>query len=121
MAIEGIHTFCWFELATTGSDETLRFYEQLFGWSHTRVPMGEMGDYILLQQGEAYVGAMFELAKESGLGQVPPNWSAYVLVQDVDASTQRAQELAVDVDLRALQLDLGDDRLVRHARQSSRW
>lgn len=98
MAIEGIHTFCWFELATTGCNDELRFYEKLFGWTSTRVPMGgEMGDYIMLQQGDAPVGAMFEMTPETGLGHMPPNWGPYVLVENVDASTRRAQELGAKV------------------------
>lgn len=93
MAIEGIHTFCWFELATTRSDDALRFYQKLFGWSSERVPMPGMGDYIMLSQGEASVGAMYDQTPETGLGQIPPNWSGYVAVESCDASAKRAQEL----------------------------
>ena len=98
MAIEGTHTFCWFELATIGTADALRFYQALFGWTAERVPMGgDMGDYLMLQQSEASVGAMFELTPATGLGHIPPNWSGYVLVQDVDASTKRAEKLGATV------------------------
>jgi predicted enzyme related to lactoylglutathione lyase len=98
MAIEGMHTFCWFELATTNTSEALRFYQALFGWTSSPVPMGgDMGDYIMLQQGEATVGAMFTLTPATGLGHIPPSWNAYVLVQDVDASARRAQELGATI------------------------
>ena len=75
--------FVWFEHLSADQDSASRFYEQLFGWTTARMPMGDM-TYAMIQNGGEGVG---------GYGQAEPGqatWRSYLSVADVDASCAAA-------------------------------
>lgn len=92
MAIEGIGTFCWFELATTSSSQAVGFYHQLFDWESQVTPLPGGATYTLLSAGGSPVGAAYDMTPNLG-GNLPPHWVSYVCVEDVEASAARAKEL----------------------------
>lgn len=75
--------FVWFEHLSSDQDSTSRFYEQLFGWTTARMPLGDMS-YTMIQNGGEGVG---------GYGTAEPGqaaWRSYLSVADVDASCAAA-------------------------------
>ena len=81
--------FSWNELMTTDPAAAATFYGGLFGW--TVKEMGaEMGGYRVVSVGESGVGGIMGCPA----GQpMPPQWGAYVTVDDVDATVARCSEL----------------------------
>ncbi len=79
----------WHELATTDLNGALGFYTQLFGWekgpSHDMG--GEIGIYQIFTKGGKQIGGMF---KAPGAA-MPPNWTTYVQVADIDKAVDAAK------------------------------
>ena len=86
-------TFCWFECGTTNVAAAKSFYTGLFGWSSFDVPMpGDMGMYTLFRIGDKDVAGLYEM-KGPHFEGVPPHWTTYVKVDDVDGSAAKAESL----------------------------
>lgn len=77
----------WTDLSSPDVDASARFYGELFGWTAEEAAGPEYGGY-----------RMFTLRGKNvaGLGPAqegrPPSWSAYISVEDVDATLARASE-----------------------------
>jgi predicted enzyme related to lactoylglutathione lyase len=82
-------TFCWDELWTTNRKKAAEFYTGLFGWGAKEGDMGGMGVYTEWQNAGQSIGGMMEIAPE--MGQVPPNWLPYFMVEDCDATSEKAK------------------------------
>lgn len=78
--------FCWYELNVHDVEAAKKFYTGLFGWQ-----AGGSPQYTEWKNGETMVGGMMQIQPE--WGDVPPNWTGYVMVADCDASTAKAAEL----------------------------
>lgn len=75
----------WNELATPDQSAALAFYGSLFGMEKTgAMSMGPMGDYSFLSHAGQEIGAMAD-ARQGGM---PPGWTFYFRVRDVDAAAQ---------------------------------
>jgi predicted enzyme related to lactoylglutathione lyase len=81
-------TFGWDELWTTDRKKATEFYKGLFGWGAKEGDMGGMGVYTEWQNGGQSIGGMLEIAPE--MGPVPPNWLPYFMVEDCNATTDKA-------------------------------
>ena len=82
--------FGWNELMTTDITAARSFYGALFGWETEDYP-GEGMNYVLVKVGGEPVGGMMALPPEcAGL---PPRWSVYVTVADVDATARHVEAL----------------------------
>lgn len=84
--------FCWDERATRDAGKTLEFYTSLFGWTVDEWGMGEGGLYRVLKKGDFGAGGLFEM-KGPEFENVPPHWMAYIEVENVDATVDKAVEL----------------------------
>lgn len=82
--------FSWNELMTTDVDAAKSFYGKLFGWTLENMPMSDM-DYIMAKAGDQEVAGIMAMPPESG--GMPPNWGAYITVDDVEASAKQAEAL----------------------------
>ena len=80
--------FVWYDLATTDPEAASRFYQSVVGWTAEKVP--EMS-YTLLKIGEARAGGLMELPPHVREAGVPPHWSGYIGVADVDTSLAQAE------------------------------
>jgi len=81
----------WFELHTTGYEEAVRFYREVFGWSTHEVSDTPEFRYTTLGQGDdALAGIMGATGHCDGQ---PSTWVFYVQVDDTDATLARALEL----------------------------
>jgi uncharacterized protein YndB with AHSA1/START domain/predicted enzyme related to lactoylglutathione lyase len=78
-------TFCWNELLTRDVEAAGSFYTGLFGWEQSESEGGER-PYKMFKKGLNVVGGIMEAPS----AQVSPQWLAYVHVNDVDATVQKA-------------------------------
>jgi uncharacterized protein len=86
--------FVHVELHTNDVAKSKRFYSELFGWELEDVPMPE-GTYTMIKVGEGTGGGMMKNPEP----KAPPTWLAYVGVDDVKKTTQRAKELGAKIHL----------------------
>jgi predicted enzyme related to lactoylglutathione lyase len=82
--------FSWCELLTTDVPEAKRFYSKLFGWALEAAPIPGM-EYTLVKYGGEQMGGI--MAMPPGAEGMPPCWSVYVTVDDVDATAKLAVEM----------------------------
>lgn len=84
----------WTDVTTPDVEASKRFYGALFGWSFDDQDTGDADNpYTMVLQGGKTVGGMMKLSPEMAAGGMPPVWSTYVSVKDVDASVKKAKEL----------------------------
>jgi uncharacterized protein len=89
-------TFCWADLGTTDAEAAKAFYTGVFGWEAVDAPAGEAGTYTTFRLDGRDVAAMYEMGEEER-GALPPHWSSYVSVEDVDGLAERVRELGGEV------------------------
>lgn len=87
----------WIDLATPDSEASKRFYGTLFGWDFTDPPAGEDNPYVMATLGGKSVAGMMPLSDEMAAQGMPPVWSTYVTVADIDASAARVADLGGSV------------------------
>jgi uncharacterized protein len=85
--------FVHVELLTGDLPKAKQFYSALFGWKLEDVPMPEGGSYTMINVGEGTGGGMMA----SPAPGMPPHWMAYVGVDDIKASTDKAKLLGATV------------------------
>jgi len=84
----------WTDLATPDLAASEAFYGSLFGWSFDTQDTGDADNpYVMINQGDKAVAGMMKLSPEMAAGGMPPVWSTYVTVKDVDAAAKRAKDL----------------------------
>ncbi len=84
----------WTDLATPDPAASQQFYGALFGWTFLSQDTGTPDmPYIMVMQREKPVAGMMLLSPEMAAGGMPPVWSTYVTVADVEASTSKVTEL----------------------------
>jgi uncharacterized protein len=93
-------SFCWFELATTDQDAARSFYSALFGWTADDQPAGPSGTYTMFRLGDRDAAAAYAMPPELRAQGIPPNWLVYVLVENADASADRAAALGAKVGIK---------------------
>jgi len=84
--------FVHVELNTTDVPAAKAFYGKLFDWKLEDVPM-PTGQYTLIQVGEGTGGGLMK----HPVPGAPSQWLAYVLVDDIEAATQKAKSLGATV------------------------
>lgn len=78
----------WLELMTTDAPAAMNFYQQMFGWQPTEaMDMGPDGTYQMFNRGSRMIGGMMK--KPAKLGQMPPFWTIYFRVADIDGAVER--------------------------------
>lgn len=85
------NTLVWNELQTRDVGGARTFYEEVFGWTYEVDANG----YVACSQDDRVQAGMMQI--DDSWGDVPPNWSIYFLVEDVDASAAKAQELGGNI------------------------
>jgi predicted enzyme related to lactoylglutathione lyase len=85
------NTLVWNELQTRDVDAAKTFYEKVFGWTYQI----DANNYVAVNQDDRVHAGMMQI--EESWGDVPPNWSIYFLVEDIDAIVAKAQELGGNI------------------------
>ncbi len=83
--------FGWNELDTPNVAAAKKFYSGMLGWKTQ--PFGKGGDYSLFKKGKDPVGGLMKCPKPG----MPAQWVPYVVVDDVDATAQKATQLKAKV------------------------
>ena len=78
--------FVWYELMSTDPAGAAAFYGSVVGWKV--VDAGMPMPYSLLMVGEHHVGGLMDMPPDAPSG-MPPVWTGYVGVADVDAAAAR--------------------------------
>lgn len=84
--------FVHVELNTTNVAKATAFYRQMFDWQLNDMPMPG-GSYTLIEVGEGTGGGLMK----HPVPNAPSLWLAYILVDDVKASTAKAATLGARV------------------------
>jgi hypothetical protein len=85
------NTLSWNELLTRDLEGAKAFYSAVFGWTYETDANG----YVAVSQDDRVQAGMMEITE--AMGEMPPNWSAYFLVEDADAAAARVKELGGNV------------------------
>ena len=81
----------WNELQTRDAEKAKAFYAEVFGWTHSTDPTGYV---VFATEGRAQAGMM---QMDASWGEVPPNWSVYFMVEDIDAAVAKVKELGGNI------------------------
>ena len=81
----------WSELYTHNTEAASDFYASLFGWSVNRTRGANNDEYFEFQIDGRSAAGMMAIKKE--WGEMPPHWSIYFAVADLDASISKAKDL----------------------------
>ncbi len=87
-------SFCWIELATSDQAAAKSFYQSLFGWTASDMPMGPDDFYTMFKLGDRDAGAAYTLRPDQRSQGVPPNWMIYIAVENADTAAARAKQLS---------------------------
>jgi predicted enzyme related to lactoylglutathione lyase len=82
--------FSWSELMTTDVEGARKFYSNLFGWQTEDMPMENM-TYTIVKVGEEGLGGIMSIPPQAEGS--PPSWGVYVTVDDINATSRKAEEL----------------------------
>ena len=85
--------FVHVELNSTDVPKAKTFYGKLFDWKLEDLPMGPDMTYTMIGVGEGTGGGMMKQL----IPGASSSWLAYVIVDDVAASTQKAKSLGATV------------------------
>lgn len=80
--------FVWYDLATTDPAAAATFYGEVVGWTPENVPEKS---YTVFKTGAAMMAGLMQLPTHLQAEGVPPHWSGYVRVDDVDAMLSKAE------------------------------
>ena len=83
-------SFVWYDLMTTDVDAAASFYCSVVGWTTADSGMNDRS-YTLLSAGPVMVGGLMPLPENLRAEGVPPCWTGYVGVDDVDAYAVRVK------------------------------
>jgi predicted enzyme related to lactoylglutathione lyase len=84
------NTFCWADLITSDPPRARDFYAKVFGW-HISAGEKDPSGYLHIQNGEDFIGGI--PPSQYNPPNVPPHWTIYFMVADVDASVQKLKSL----------------------------
>ena len=84
--------FVHVELNTTDVAKAKTFYGKLFDWKMQDIPMPDF-TYTMVDVGEGTGGGIMK----NPMPGVPSFWLAYVLVDDINAATQKAKSLGATI------------------------
>lgn len=78
-------TFSWADVGTYDTEKGKLFYMELFGWDKEEVPMGDGMTYTMFKLDNETVAALSPMMPGSAEQGIPPAWTNYITVDDLDA------------------------------------
>ncbi|MEM7322222.1 MAG: VOC family protein [Actinomycetota bacterium] len=76
----------WIDLSTTDPEGAKQFYGAIFGWDYEHNPTDQGGEYIMARRGGRAAAGMMQQPPDMAEMGMPPMWSTYVTVADLDAT-----------------------------------
>jgi predicted enzyme related to lactoylglutathione lyase len=89
--------FSWTDLTTTDQAAAKKFYGALFGWAATDLPMGEGAVYSMCKLDGQDAAGISPTSDHEKQMHVPPHWTCYFTVTDVDATAKKAEAAGAKV------------------------
>ena len=90
--------FCWTEIASNDAEKCMDFYSNVFGWKFKKSDAAGMQYNEFSTGGEQPVGGLYQIdPKWFGDNPPPPHFMSYVMVDDVDATTKKAEDLGATI------------------------
>jgi len=83
--------FIWYDVMTSDCKAAESFYRRALGWSAKDSGMGDRS-YTLFSAGPTVVGGLMPLPDQAKKMGVPPCWTGYVAVDDVDGYAARVKK-----------------------------
>ena len=80
----------WVDLTVPNATEVRDFYSQVVGWVPSPVDMGSYEDFNMSAGGKPVAGVCH--ARDAN-AEIPNQWMLYIVVEDLDRSLERCQEL----------------------------
>lgn len=87
--------FCWNELATSNVQQAKDFYGKVFGWEFTEHKMPDMTYTMIKRNGKDFAG-IWSIPKDKEK-EIPPHWMAYILVDNLDDSLDKATKNGANI------------------------
>jgi hypothetical protein len=82
----------WVDLASPDVAASKAFYAELFGWEYTDEPTDQEGmDYTMARKDGHAVAGIMPLSPEMAASGMPPVWSTYVNVDDLEAAVAKVE------------------------------
>ncbi len=81
----------WVDLATPDPAAAKEFYAALFGWDYDDQATDGPGDYTMARRNGLNAAGMMPLTAEMASSGMPPVWSTYVTVDDIEATLARVE------------------------------
>ena len=82
----------WIDLATPDPAASKEFYAALFGLEYDDQPTDQEGtDYTMARRNGHSAAGMMQLSPQMAASGMPPVWSTYVAVDDLDATVAQVQ------------------------------
>lgn len=88
-------TFTWHEVYTPNPEATIKFYTEALDFGTEAMNMGDFTYHMLSKNGHGVCGVMGTNTPE--MQDVPPHWSVYIAVDDVDARLEKCLALGAEV------------------------
>lgn len=85
-------TFSWADVGTYDTEKGKAFYMELFGWDKEEVPIGEGMTYTMFKLDNETVAALSSMMPGAAEQGIPPAWTNYITVDDVDALVDPIKE-----------------------------
>ena len=83
----------WIDLATPDPSASKAFYADLFGWEYDDQPTdGGGADYTMARRHGQNAAGMMQLSAEMAASGMPPAWSTYVTVDDIDTTAAKVAD-----------------------------
>jgi predicted enzyme related to lactoylglutathione lyase len=83
--------FIWYDVMTSDTKAAAEFYSDVIGWNAQEYPMADGGTYIVFSNGPTMVAGLMAIPELMRAEGVPPSWSGYVGVDDVDDGAERVK------------------------------
>jgi len=93
-AIKQHGAFSWNELMTSDVEGAKKFYSELLGWTMYPIPECEAG-YTMAKSKDMDVGGIMGIPDE--FSNMPPAWSSYITVDNVDEYAVLAKQLGAKI------------------------
>jgi predicted enzyme related to lactoylglutathione lyase len=93
----------WFELMTTDTDASAKYYSALFGWTPKKPSYPGLDYTTFWLTDDVPVGGMLPITPM--MGPMPPHWGVYFTVRDVHATVAKALELGGSVSYPVMELE----------------
>jgi predicted enzyme related to lactoylglutathione lyase len=82
----------WVDLTVADAEGIRDFYAQVVGWKPQALDMGGYSDFVMSAPGSGE-GKAGVCHARGGNAAIPPVWLVYLMVEDLDASVARCEQL----------------------------